>query len=137
MTLFKGGLFSHPSYGKGNTSGYVAVSAETPPALRWVFLDSNTYEMRLGSKEDSEGHVCGKFSWTEGKECISLQGQEQWLAVQLPGRGKLSDEIEENRPWKLYCNYGNSDMALPVGAQALKIRLERVSASSGDAVASS
>lgn len=136
MTPYNGGFFTHPAFPPDNTSGLVSISGETPPMLRWVFLDSQTHEMRWGGREDSEGHVCGPFSWTRDEQRVTLEGWEGWLAVRLP-----EDEEREQAEaqlgasdgrdiWRLYFDQHDNGADLPPGAQGLEVCLNRAVAES-------
>ncbi|PKX97654.1 uncharacterized protein P174DRAFT_458281 [Aspergillus novofumigatus IBT 16806] len=119
MVLFKGGFYPHPAFGRGNTSGFVCIGAECPPTLRWVFCDVATSEMRYGSREDSEGQICGPWDASQDEqEYVTLQ-DNQWLAVQLPNS-------EEHQAWQLYYNAKDSSATLPAGARFMEVHLKRL-----------
>lgn len=132
MTPFNGGFYTHPAFPPDNTSGMVTVSGETPPTLRWVFLDANTHEMRWGSQLDSEGHICGPFDWTKDEQRVTLEGWECWLAVQLPEdeqqeHSEAQLDVADGRAiWRLYFDQHDNGADVPSGAQGLEICLERV-----------
>jgi hypothetical protein len=136
LVPFNGGFYQHPDFPPDNTAGLVAITGEKPPTLRWVFLDSKTHEMRYGSRQESEGHVCGPFDWTSDEQQVTLEGWEGWLAVRLP-----EDEEEEKERrglgmsdrhdlWRLYFDQHDNGAHLPTGAQALEICLKRTAAES-------
>lgn len=132
---FNGGFYQHPAFKPDNTAGFVTVTGENPPTLRWVFLDSKTHQMRYGSRQESEGHVCGPFDWTTGEEQVTLEGWEGWLAVRLPEdeeaneRGELGI-ADDHALWRLYFDQHDDGADLPPGAQALEICLKRTAAES-------
>ncbi len=102
MVPFNGGFYTHPDFPPNNTSGFVTISGEETPTLRWVFLDANTHEVRWGGRPDSEGHVCGPFDWTKDEQYVTLEGWEGWLAVRLPedeSRDLADDEIVLEDRW--------------------------------------
>jgi hypothetical protein len=127
MTPFNGGFYTHPSFPPDNTAGFVTITGETPPTLRWVFLDAETHELRYGSRQDSEGHVCGPFDWTDDEERVTLEGWEGWLAVRLAG-----DKQQEcdSGIWRLYFDRDDNGADLPAGSRGMEICLKRVQAES-------
>lgn len=136
MVPFNGSFYTHPAFPPDNTSGMVTVTGENPPTLRWVFLDSDTYEMRWGSRPASEGHVCGPFDWTKDEQRVTLEGWEGWLAVRFPD-DEQQEELEAQldvddgrRVWRLYFDQHDNGAGLPSGAQGLEICLKRVVAES-------
>jgi hypothetical protein len=75
--------------------------------------------MRYGSREDSEGQVCGPWDAThDEQEYVTLQ-DNQWLAVQSP-------DSEENQAWQFYCNVKDSSPTLPAGARSMEVHLKRL-----------
>ncbi|KAL1874614.1 hypothetical protein Plec18167_005846 [Paecilomyces lecythidis] len=119
MDLFNGGFYTHPSFPPDNTAGFVTISPEKPPILRWVFLDADTHQMRWGSRPDSQGHICGPFDWTNDEERITLEGWEGWLAVQLP------EDERESGIWRLYFDRDDNGAQLPAGSRGLEICMRR------------
>ncbi|CAG8900208.1 unnamed protein product [Penicillium egyptiacum] len=136
MSLFNGGFYKHPNFPPDNTSGFVTITGEQTPTLRWVFLDVNTHQMRWGGRPDSEGHTCGPFDWTKDEQCITLDGWEGWLAVRLPVddmryQAETDLQISGGREiWRLYFDQNDDGADLPPGSQGVEIRLKRVTAES-------
>ncbi|KAJ5103014.1 hypothetical protein N7532_003543 [Penicillium argentinense] len=134
LTLFNGGFFKHPDFPPDNTSGFVTVSCENPPVLRWFYVDANTHEVRWGGRQESQGNLCGPFDWTKDEAQVLLEGWEGWLAVRVPG-----DETRIQRDlgvddaqgiWRLYFDQNDDGADLPVDAEALEICLKRTTAES-------
>lgn len=136
MVPFTGGFYTHPDFPPNNTSGFVTISGEETPTLRWVFLDANTHEMRWGGRPDSEGHVCGPFDWTKDEQYVTLEGWEGWLAVRLPqdeSRDVADQELgilDGQEVWRLWFDQNDDGADLKPGCQALEIRLKRTTAQS-------
>lgn len=135
MVPFNGGFYTHPDFPPNNTSGFVTISGEETPTLRWVFLDANTHEVRWGGRPDSEGHVCGPFDWTKDEQYVTLEGWEGWLAVRLPedeSRDLADDEgiVDGREVWRLYFDQNDNGADLKPGSQGLEIRLKRTTAQS-------
>lgn len=117
-------------------AGFVTLTGEEPPMLRWVFVDTQTHELRWGGRQDSEGHVCGPYDWSTNEQRITLQGWEGWLAVR-----QLNDVEREQKEqglgiaggqgiWRLYFDENDDGADLPQAAQALEICIQRVPADS-------
>lgn len=136
MVPFNGGFYTHPDFPPNNTSGFVTISGEETPTLRWVFLDANTHEMRWGGRPDSEGHVCGPFDWTKDEQYVNLEGWEGWLAVRLPedeSRDVADCElgvVDGREVWRLWFDQNDDGAGLKAGCQGLEIRLKRMTAQS-------
>jgi hypothetical protein len=58
---FTGVYHNHPLLAPNNMCGLVTTISEDPPLLRWVFVDVKTFEVRYGSRTDSEGHIIGPW----------------------------------------------------------------------------
>ena len=125
MSPFNGDLYSHPAYETDNTAGLISMSGEDKPLARWVFVDSATNEIRWGGRQDSEGHICGRFDLTVDEQYITLEDSQRWLAVRLP------EEDDAALVWRLYFD-GSDDggAGLPIGTQKMAIYLKREPADS-------
>lgn len=130
MVPFNGGFYTHPDFPPNNTSGFVTISGEEPPTLRWVFLDANTHEVRWGGRPDSQGHVCGPFDWTKDEQYVTLEGWEGWLAVRLPEDESQLVDHDGREVWRLYFDQNDDGADLRPGSQGLEIRLKRTTAQS-------
>ncbi|OKL59165.1 hypothetical protein UA08_05812 [Talaromyces atroroseus] len=126
---FAGYFYSHPDLEQGNLAGLVTVSPETPPQLRWTFLDSNTHEMRWGGVNDREGHISGPFGLHDDGS-LTLNGSRRWMAVRHHEDGDHeaeSDPTAASGLWRLYFDSGeNHSVDLPAGAESIEIELEMV-----------
>ncbi|KAJ5811665.1 hypothetical protein N7474_007966 [Penicillium riverlandense] len=141
LSPFNGHFYHHPSFGEDNTVGLITISGEDKPLARWVFLDSDTNEMRWGGREDSDGHVCGPFVLTVDEQYIALEDSQMWLAVKLPedyrkaeeaeGLGVVDHDDNTATRWRLYFDRSDGDSpCLPAGAEVMKIYLKRTPATS-------
>jgi hypothetical protein len=131
MVPFSGSFHSHPDFEQGNLGGLVTVSPETPPQLRWTFLDSNTNELRWGGASDREGHISGPFGLHDDEVSLTLNGSRKWKAVKLHEDGdheSNSDPTPASTPWRLYFDSGESgSVTLLASAESIEIELEMVS----------
>lgn len=75
---FSGYYFNYPGT---ETKGLVSFTAKDPPALGWVFVDKDTFEVRYGMRSDSLGHLIGPWGWTPNEAKLILQGDERFVAV--------------------------------------------------------
>ena len=80
--------------------------------LNWIFVDSNTLELRYGSRIDSTGHIIGPWGWTEDKEMLTLDDDEGFVAVEDEGQ------------WKLYFDRYGDLSGLPKGKIILELSLK-------------
>ncbi|KAJ5524173.1 hypothetical protein N7494_010823 [Penicillium frequentans] len=132
LVPLNGGFHQHPDFAPGNTAGFVTVTGETPPTLRWFYLDSQTHEMRWGGRQESEGNICGPFDWTKDEERITLQGWEGWLAVRVldEKRAKELGAEDGQALWKLCFDENDDGADLPPGTEALEVTIKRTMAES-------
>jgi len=80
---FTGSYHKHPLFPPDNMSGVVSTVSMDPPLLRWVFVDSTTFELRYGGKADSEGHIVGPWY-----ETFCLDSVLDRLLIKLAGLGQ-------------------------------------------------
>ncbi|KAF7626185.1 hypothetical protein AFCA_013214 [Aspergillus flavus] len=130
MTAFNGHFFELPDLAQGNLNGLVAISGETPPTLRWVYLDKNTYEMRWGGKQDREGHIGGPFDLTRDGDYLALNDTQRWLALRLEDTEQDATEAVAG-VWRLCCDWEeNNGASLSIDTPSMPIYLRRVLADS-------
>ncbi|KAJ5810768.1 hypothetical protein N7447_010284 [Penicillium robsamsonii] len=132
LVPLNGCFYQHPKFPPDNTSGFVTITGETPPTLRWVYLDLHTHELRWGGKQDSEGNICGPFDWTQDEERITLEGWEGWLAVRVDDE-KIPEElgVENGQElWRLYFDQNDDGADLPQDAEVLEVTIKRTVAES-------
>ncbi|PIG86957.1 hypothetical protein AARAC_004722 [Aspergillus arachidicola] len=130
MTAFNGHFFELPDLAQGNLNGLVAISGETPPTLRWVYLDKDTYEMRWGGKQDREGHIGGPFDLTHDGDYIALNDTQRWLALRLEDTEQDGTEAGAG-VWRLCCDWEeNNGASLSIDTPSMPIYLRRVLADS-------
>ncbi|KAL3462291.1 hypothetical protein BJX64DRAFT_288415 [Aspergillus heterothallicus] len=132
---FNGHLYQHPDFEEDNLAGLISMSSEDKPLARWVFLDSETDEMRWGGRKDTEGHVCGPFDLTDNDAYLTLDDTQRWMAVEGLENVAAEDQetIEPSKSqtgvWRLYFDRkGTEGEDLPGGSRTIKIFLRRVSA---------
>jgi hypothetical protein len=117
------------------------MSGEDKPLARWVFVDSDTNELRWGGRQDSDGHICGPFDLTDDEQYITLEDTQRWMAVKLPEDSQKGQEAKASgivdhddncaATWRLYFDRGGGEGAyLPAGTEIIRIFLKRTPASS-------
>jgi hypothetical protein len=104
---FTGVYHPHPMFAPSNMSGLVSTVSQDPPLLRWVFVDSKTFEVRYGGKAESEGHIVGPWDWTDDENNVTLEGWEGFLAIWVP----------HEKAWKLYFDKNDDGCGLPRGTK--------------------
>lgn len=87
------------------------------PALNWVYVHSETLEVKHGTKTESIPHIVGPWDWTEDQEGVMLEDWEGFVAVE-----------EEENIWALYYDKNQDGLASIEGFKGKKkinISLER------------
>ncbi|OQD81293.1 hypothetical protein PENANT_c028G10149 [Penicillium antarcticum] len=133
LSLFNGGFYPHPEFPPDNTAGFVTISGEAPPTLRWLYVDSKTHEVRWGGRQESQGNLCGPFDWTKDESRVTLEGWEGWMAVRLPRDEMYAKELDMEDTqglWRLYFDQNDDGADLPPGAEVLEVILSRTMAES-------
>lgn len=131
MVPFNGHFYAHPDFEHGNMVGFVTVSPETPPQLRWAFVDADTYQLAWGGAKEREGHISGPFSLHNDEGSISLNGCQKWIAVSMGSESSEetgdSDATAGPDLWGLYFDPGeNQSTDLPAGAERIEVELKMV-----------
>ena len=62
--------------------GLVSTISKEPPVLNWIYVDTNTLELRYGNKTQSLPHIYAPWDWTEGQEALTLDGWEGFVALE-------------------------------------------------------
>ncbi|KAI4841819.1 hypothetical protein E4T44_07668 [Aureobasidium sp. EXF-8845] len=100
--------------------GMVTTISDDPPFLNWVYLDSNTYEVKYGTRVEAEPHHIGPWDCTPIDRRLTFEGWEGFVIVQ---------EDEESDLWALY--FDRDDDGLrgegKVGTQNKRMLLAEIS----------
>ncbi|CAD0091648.1 unnamed protein product [Aureobasidium vineae] len=100
--------------------GMVTTISDDPPFLNWVYLDSNTHEVKYGIRVEAEPHHVGPWDCTPIDRRLTFEGWEGFVIVQ---------EDEESDLWALY--FDRDDDGLrgegKVGTQDKRMLLVEVS----------
>jgi len=103
-----------------NGEGMVTTISDDPPFLNWVYLDSNTYEVKHGIRVEAEPHHVGPWDCTPIDRRLTFEGWEGFVIVQ---------EDEDSDLWALY--FDRDDDGLrgegKVGTQDKRMLLVEVS----------
>lgn len=52
------------------------------PKLNWIYADSETRELKYGSRVEAKDHTVGPWDWTEDEQGLTLEGEESVVAVE-------------------------------------------------------
>lgn len=88
--------------------------------LNWIYVDSDTLELRFGNRTQSIQHIVGPWDWTEDEVGLLLEDWEGFVAVE--------EEEQDGLKWALY--YDRDDNGLAKGKKVggrtvLQCSLER------------
>jgi len=113
---FTGYFLGHPEYDWGwQGEGLVSTIMDDPPQLNWIYVDKDTYEVKYGTKVESEDQLIGPWNVTKIDRRITFEGWEGFLAVK-----------EKADTWALY--FDREDDGLKdkmVGKRKMEIELTR------------
>jgi len=73
--------------------GMVTTISDDPPFLNWVYVDSETHEVKYGVRDESEPHLKGPWDVTKVDRRLTFEGWEGFVAV---------EETEGSNLWALY-----------------------------------
>ncbi|PVF95417.1 hypothetical protein CPB86DRAFT_827951 [Serendipita vermifera] len=62
--------------------GLVSTIQPDPPELNWIYVDTNTLEMKYGNKTPSIQHIVGPWDWTQDQSAVTIEGWEGFVAVE-------------------------------------------------------
>jgi hypothetical protein len=76
----------------------VSTITDEPPQLNWIYVNSDTYEVKYGTRVVSEPHLVGPWDCTRMDKRITLEGWEGFMAVrEAPGLWALYFDREDDR----------------------------------------
>jgi hypothetical protein len=91
---FSGYHFTYP--GDEGHRGLVSTIAEDPPMLNWIFVSTETRNLRFGGKKDSADHIVGPWGWSADERFLILEGSDKgFLAVR-------EEREDGSRQWAVY-----------------------------------
>ncbi|CAI4212320.1 unnamed protein product [Parascedosporium putredinis] len=95
---FAGYFFKHPTLNWGRKGdGYVSTIMDDPPMLNWIYVDKDTYEVKYGTKSESEDHRLGPFSCTPVDHRLTFDEWEGFCAVEeRPGIWSLYFDVDDD-----------------------------------------
>lgn len=71
-------------------------SKRKKPKLNWIYVDTDTMELKYGPRAVARDHVTGAWDWTEDDEQgLTLNGEECFVAV---------EEEKGGYGWAIYCD---------------------------------
>ncbi|KAG6356344.1 hypothetical protein INS49_015732 [Diaporthe citri] len=113
--------FGHPfegyflGYPELNHPGLVSTISDEAPIMNWIYMDVQTFELKFGTRQFSEGNLTGPFDCTRQDRRLTLHGYENFVAVQ-------------NGPfWSLYFDWDGDHLEgrVPPGTAVVEIDLVR------------
>ncbi|KAK2603169.1 hypothetical protein N8I77_009647 [Diaporthe amygdali] len=113
--------FGHPfegyflGYPELNHPGLVSSITDEAPIMNWIYMDVQTFELKFGTRQFSEGHLTGPFDCTRQDRRLTLHGYENFVAVR-------------NGPfWALYFDWDGDHLEgkVPPGTPVVEIDLVR------------
>lgn len=102
-------------YPELNHPGLVSTISDEAPIMNWIYMDVQTFELKFGTRQFSEGNLTGPFDCTRQDRRLTLHGYENFVAVQ-------------NGPfWSLYFDWDGDHLEgrVPPGTAVVEIDLVR------------
>ena len=103
-------------YPDSKYEGLVTTITDVAPIMNWVYIDSNSHEVRYGVRADAQPNRTGPFDCTRQDRRLTFEGWEGWCAVEeLPGI------------WALYFDVNDDGLKSKVtpGTRVLELELSR------------
>lgn len=69
----------------------VSTIQDDPPFLNWIYVDKDTYEVKYGTRKESEGHLIGPWNCTPIEKRTTFDEWEGFVVVD-----------EQEGGWALY-----------------------------------
>jgi len=111
--------FGHPfagyylAYPETNFSGLVSEITDVAPIMNWIYIDRQTYEVKFGTRQFSEGQYTGPFDCTRQERRLTFGGWEGFVAV-----------LEPTGVWSLYFDRDSDRLREKVAAGTTVIEVE-------------
>ena len=121
--LFAGYFFQHPEHKWGRKGeGLVSTIRDDPPFLNWIYVDKDTYRVKYGNRQESEGHFLGPFNCTPIEKRLTFNEWEGFVVVEEPG-----DSDGEGTQWALYFDVEDDLVRekIPPNRRVLEVELIR------------
>jgi hypothetical protein len=96
--LFAGYFLPYPEQNWGRKGeGLVSTISDEPPQLNWIYVNSDTYEVKYGTRVVSEPHLIGPWDCTRIDKRLTLESWEGFMAVREgPGLWALYFDREDD-----------------------------------------
>lgn len=118
---FTGFYVMYPDEDRSPTQrGLVSTISVDPPMLNWIYVDSETFELRYGNRTQSIEHTVGPWDWTEeelregggstlgmgidavGGRMMTLEGWEGFAALEeIDADGRILEDEQGRVKWIL------------------------------------
>jgi hypothetical protein len=84
-------------YPESEYEGLVSTITNEAPILNWIYVDTQTYEVKYGVRDFAQPHLTGPFDCTRQDRRLTLEGWEGFVAVEeLPGIWALYFDRDDN-----------------------------------------
>jgi hypothetical protein len=100
---FTGFYFMYPDEERNpRQRGLVSTISNDPPMLNWIYVDTETLELKYGNKTQSIAHIVGPWDWTEDETGITLEDWEGFSVVE-------EKEMPDGLKWAVYYDQWDDD----------------------------
>ena len=98
--------------------GLVSTICDDPPVLNWIYVDSDTYQVKYGLRVEAQPNITGPFDCTRQDRRMTLEGWEGFVVVEEP---------EQPGTWSLYFDRDDNGLRGKVagGRRVLEVELWR------------
>ncbi len=98
--------------------GLVSTVCDDPPVLNWIYVDSDTYQVKYGLRVEAQPNITGPFDCTRQDRRMTLEGWEGFVVVEEP---------EQPGTWSLYFDRDDNGLRGKVagGRRVLEVELWR------------
>jgi hypothetical protein len=96
--------------------GLVSTISDKPPVLNWIYVDTETFEVKYGVRANAQQNLHGPFDCTRQDRRLTFDGWEGFCAV----------EVKPSR-WALYFDHNDNGLQgkVPISTRILEIELSR------------
>lgn len=113
---FCGHYFKYPD--ERELLGLVSTIADDPPMLNWIYVDTETKELRYGARKATIDHVIGPWYWTQDEHFLTLEGDHTQFCAKKQEPGADEEGGGGGTRW---CVYWDPEQKMK-GALRLKLR---------------
>lgn len=128
--LFAGYFFPNPDHKWGRKGeGLVSTISDDPPMLNWIYVDKDTYEIKYGTRKESEGHYLGPWNCTPVDKRLTFDGWEGFcVAEENPVKEDGTKKGGKDKwLWGLYFDLDDDGLRekVPLDRRVLEVEMVR------------